>query len=585
MLTSSFAFQAFATNIALALILAFGVRVAAARLDGGRPRAGAAAKGALFGGAAVLCMAFPIEVAPGVIVDLRSLMVFLAGPFGGPLASLVAGALAGAYRLYLGGLGMAAGTGAVVTAAALGALAAWRVGRLDSLAKEVAAGASLLLTLPWFLAIDGIAFGVTLLETLALPYAVFYVGGTVLLSQILMIDIRRQEAEQGLQQSLQRFQDMTGLASDWFWEMDAALRFTYFSPRFERLTGLRVSECVGLNRADLIADVDPEALAAHKATLARHEPFHEFRYQIRTAHGERRFVTTSGVPVFDAEGRFTGYRGIGRDITADMARARDLEAARAEAEAANHAKSGFLAAMSHELRTPLNAILGFSEILKEEQFGPHSSPRYREYAGHVHDAGTHLLSLVNDILDLAKIESGRRELEREACDPAQTIDFALRLIGQRAEGKGVAIARDIKRGSLQAYWDTRAVHQILLNILGNAVKFTPPGGTVRLDARQDPAADHGRGAYAITVADNGPGIPETDIPRLFEAFAQARGRNDAAEGTGLGLPIARALAEAHDGTIALSSRAGEGTRVRIELPLASRNAAATAETPFTALSA
>ncbi len=227
---------------------------------------------------------------------------------------------------------------------------------------------------------------------------------------------------------------------------------------------------------------------------------------------------------------------------------------------ANAAKSEFLANMSHELRTPLNAILGFSDLMRTEMLGPVGHPSYRSYADDIHASGSHLLTLINAILDLSKIEAGKYELREAEVDPWQVVEDARRIVSLRAAQGVVTIVNDVPRGGL-VWADPLAMRQVALNLATNAVKFTPPGGTVRASAK---ILD---GAFGLQVSDTGCGIAPEDLDRVFESFGQ--GRHDVASaevGTGLGLAIVRGLMRAHGGDATISSEPGKGTKVLITLP-------------------
>jgi two-component system cell cycle sensor histidine kinase PleC len=236
--------------------------------------------------------------------------------------------------------------------------------------------------------------------------------------------------------------------------------------------------------------------------------------------------------------------------------------ARRRAEAANVAKSRFLATMSHELRTPLNAILGFSEVMKSEILGPMENPSYKEYAGNIHDSGRHLLHLINEILDLSRIEAGRYELHEQ---PVRLIDVAEdchRLLKLRAESKGLSIVLDLDEQLAQIWVDERAMRQVCLNLLSNALKFTPKGGriTLTVGAAKD-------GGQILSVKDTGPGIPRDEIPKVLQAFGQGSLAHQIAEGgTGLGLPIVQNLVELHGGNFELRSELRKGTEAIVHLP-------------------
>jgi two-component system cell cycle sensor histidine kinase PleC len=240
----------------------------------------------------------------------------------------------------------------------------------------------------------------------------------------------------------------------------------------------------------------------------------------------------------------------------------ESDAARHRAEQASLAKSAFLANMSHELRTPLNAILGFSEIIGSKAMGPGAVDQYAEYGNYIHSSGDHLLSLINDILDLSKIEAGRLSLRESELDLRRLMDDTAQMMSARAVASGVALAVHVERSFPNLHADERAVRQILANLVSNAIKFTPPGG--RVTAFASVLAD---GSPAFGVDDTGLGIALEDQEKVFESFGQ--GRHDAVladKGTGLGLPIVRGLTEAHGGKVRLESVPSRGTRITITLP-------------------
>ncbi len=238
------------------------------------------------------------------------------------------------------------------------------------------------------------------------------------------------------------------------------------------------------------------------------------------------------------------------------------EEARLRAEEANQAKSRFLATMSHELRTPLNAILGFSEIMRSEILGPHENPTYKEYANDIHESGQHLLTLINEILDISRIEAGRYELHEAPVALVSVAEDCERLLRLRAESKGLRIVERFEPDLPQLFADERALRQICLNLLSNAIKFTPTGGTVTLAIGRTPA-----GGQFLSVKDTGPGIPEQEIPRVLRSFGQGSLAHHSAEGgTGLGLPITKGLTELHDGTFEIRSKLRQGTAVTVTFP-------------------
>jgi two-component system, cell cycle sensor histidine kinase PleC len=236
--------------------------------------------------------------------------------------------------------------------------------------------------------------------------------------------------------------------------------------------------------------------------------------------------------------------------------------ARRRAETANTAKSRFLATMSHELRTPLNAILGFSEVMKAEMFGPLDNPKYSEYAGNILDSGKHLLHLINEILDLTRIESGRYELHEEPVRLADITDECHRLLKLRAEGKGIEVSEEGDPDLPVVWADQRALRQICLNLMSNALKFTPKGGHITLGVGAMPD-----GGQYLSVRDTGPGIPADEIPKVLQAFGQGTLAHQTAEGgAGLGLTIVQNLIELHGGSLVLTSELRKGTEAKIILP-------------------
>jgi len=258
-----------------------------------------------------------------------------------------------------------------------------------------------------------------------------------------------------------------------------------------------------------------------------------------------------------------GYRAEKDALIAELEQARAVsEEARARAEAASEAKSKFLATMSHELRTPLNAILGFSEVMKDEMLGPINNPAYRSYAADIHESGQHLLKLINEILDISRIEAGRYQLAEQPVNIIATLQDCRRLLRLRSDGKGIRILTDFDPGMPKLWADERAVRQICLNIISNAIKFTPPGGTVLLRAGMTEA-----GEPMLSVRDTGPGIPEAEIEHVLSSFGQGSQAQDKAEGgTGLGLPIVRGLIDLHGGRFELRSAVGVGTEVIVTFP-------------------
>ncbi|MEN0041408.1 MAG: HAMP domain-containing sensor histidine kinase [Pseudomonadota bacterium] len=238
------------------------------------------------------------------------------------------------------------------------------------------------------------------------------------------------------------------------------------------------------------------------------------------------------------------------------------EEARRRAEEANLAKSRFLATMSHELRTPLNAILGFSEIMTNEVMGPIDNSHYKEYLADIHRSGAHLLKLINEILDLSRIEAGRYELNEEPVKLGHAVEESQQMVKLKASQKNVQLVIQLQPDMPPVWADARAVRQIVLNLLSNALKFTPSGGTIWLKC----GWTSGGGQY-ITIRDTGPGIPEEEIPIVLSSFGQGSiAIKSAEQGTGLGLPIVQALMQMHEGRFDLRSKLRAGTEVTATFP-------------------
>jgi signal transduction histidine kinase len=235
--------------------------------------------------------------------------------------------------------------------------------------------------------------------------------------------------------------------------------------------------------------------------------------------------------------------------------------AKESAEKANRTKSMFLATMSHELRTPLNAVIGFAEMMDSELYGPLGDSRYREYTGIIHGAGRHLLDLINDILDMSKIEAGKHEIRRENINISDIVRDGLTLMAEGASSGGVRLNEDVPESALIIEADRRAMKQILLNLLSNAIKFTPFGGDVTVTAEQRD------GRVILSVRDTGIGIPQDQIYRLGNPFVQIRNNAGTSQnGTGLGLALVRSLTEMQDGLFKIESEEGRGTLVSVSFP-------------------
>lgn len=340
----------------------------------------------------------------------------------------------------------------------------------------------------------------------------------------------------------------------------------FISPVAEKMLGVHVRELMGQGLFGLVHVADrPAFLTAISGAIGGTNSSVEFRV--------RNNSTSADAPHFlwiemrchaanRAGDEAVEIVGVMRDISERKAHEEELQAARAEADRANAAKSYFLATMSHELRTPLNAIIGFSELLASTEMQPVEPARRAEYAGLIHESGLHLLSVVNGVLDMSRIESGNFVLDPEPFDFAELIRGCTSLLSLKAEAGGIALVEEIERDLPEINADKRACKQILINLLSNGVKFTPAGGRVVVSGRCE------RGEIVLTVADTGVGVAEEDLPHLGDPFFQASasyGRNF--EGTGLGLSVVKGLIGLHGGSFAVESALGAGTRVVVRLPL------------------
>lgn len=346
---------------------------------------------------------------------------------------------------------------------------------------------------------------------------------------------------------------------------DSDWHIEYVNPAYERLSGKWSKELLGRD----LRHKEFESLAADSwadicARVAGGETWHgEIRR--RKPDGRRLWADVSLYRLVPGSGDVEHYVCLQEDVSERKQILNDLVAEKEKAETLNQMKSNFVARMSHEFRTPLNAILGFSEIIANEIYGKCDNPKYIEYADNIHSSGAHLLSLINDVLDLSKLESGKESLFPQRIDLSDVINDVATLVAGEAAKQQVTLKTVDRLEGFPVFADRRAVKQVLLNLLSNGIKFTPQGGSVIITA--EPRQDAG---VRITIADSGCGIDQAEIPKICEPYERAGSayvRN--APGTGLGLPIVKRLVELQNGELHIASELGAGTTVTVTLPGAS----------------
>lgn len=369
--------------------------------------------------------------------------------------------------------------------------------------------------------------------------------------------------EQRASYALSRLEDITRLMAEWVWEVGADGRITFVSERVTQDLGFHASHFLG-RTFDEIGAFTEERRACVAPDWS--SPFRDAAYEIRDVEGKVRRLLISGLPIYHPETwQYEGACGTARDITeirASREAKASLEYANRILRETNNAKSAFLAGVSHELRTPLNAILGFSQILNDQMFGPIENNQYLEYISGIHESGEHLLSLVNDVLDLSRIEAGELVLDEAEIDIKKTVMTCLNMVRHMPESRGIDLHQSVTDDLPKLRADERMVRQVLLNLLSNAVKYTPEGGKVTIAAGMTE-----KSGICFEISDTGVGIPESDLALVLRPFGR---RNpelaDKVHGFGLGLTIADALMRQHNGVLAIESEVDKGTKVKVVFP-------------------
>lgn len=396
---------------------------------------------------------------------------------------------------------------------------------------------------------------------------------------------RAQDALAAVRRLRAQHDEVLSTVSDWVWEIDADWRFRRSSTRSDEVLGFEPTFLLARDFFE-VGEVlaNPRVPGLRPPNKRRRAPFEHVLYRLETADTGERLFELSAIPKFDEEtGAFTGFQGSARDVTQEIAadrRARDyraeleralaglktknaeLDDALARARAADQAKNEFLAMVGHELRTPLNAVIGFAQLMDDATFGPLGNERYDAYVDDILSSSKHLLGVINDIIDVVKLELNEIRLQYDEIGVPQLLETCLSFVREKARKEGIHLTVEAGEAVPKLIADPQKARQMLVNLLSNAVKFTGAGGRIAVTAR---AAD---GWIYLAVADTGIGIPADRQESIMQPFQQADASlSRSYDGLGLGLPLTRRLAEAHGGALELDSVEGEGTTVTVVLPL------------------
>jgi cell cycle sensor histidine kinase DivJ len=384
----------------------------------------------------------------------------------------------------------------------------------------------------------------------------------------VMVQLVYRQSEHAVRAGEERYRLLAENVTDMITCHDEKGRVSFASHAAQQLSGEPTQKLLGDGLFERVHVADrPAYMTALSRSLANNEPMAvEFRVRRAGSADAPRYVWVEMRcrPVDEVSGTLMrpGIVAVTRDISERKAQEAELLRTRDEAESASRAKTQFLANMSHELRTPLNAVIGFSEILNRELFGTLGEARYRDYARLIHESGEHLLNVVNGILDMSKIEAGKFNIVKEPFDVAPLVKSCCDIMRHTAEQRSLPLIMDVAPNIPELPADKRACKQMLLNLISNAIKFTDPGGWVRVSARKTGET------VELSVADNGIGIAEADLPKLGNPFVQANNSYDRShDGAGLGLSVVKGLARLHGGRLDLISVLGQGTTATIVLPL------------------
>jgi PAS domain S-box-containing protein len=382
---------------------------------------------------------------------------------------------------------------------------------------------------------------------------------------------KRKIAEDALRESEERYALAIKGANEGIWDWDIKSNYLFVSERLEEIAGIGLFKKLKSNNNAVTEDfifshMHPDDRATYRDNLRRHLkgelPLFNCEFRVTRLDKKIRWIRNRGQALFDSSGRAYRMTGSMDDITERKLAEEGHIKAKNMAEIASRTKTEFLANVSHELRTPLNAIIGFSDLMKTEIFGPIGHSKYIDYANTISDSGQHLLAIINDILDVSRVEVGELEFNPEKVTLLPVFETSMRLVQERANLGGVLLRRNIQKNLPAVNGDPRRLKQVMLNLLSNAVKFTPKGGSVTLKAYQTKT-----GTLVISVTDTGIGMKASDIPRVMTPFVQVDSRlSRKYEGTGLGLPLSEALVNQHGASMKIKSKPGKGTTVSLSFP-------------------
>lgn len=583
-------------NLSIFIVLVIGYGVLTDRLGPKPASLRLPLLGIFFGVIAVACMHAKIQVWEGVIVDQRNSVVALGAFFGGPIVAGISGVMAAGYRFYLGGQGAFAGMIGVIIAATLGTLLHYLAGMKTPSPLRIGIGSAIIAIglLPGFLLVGDLATGWALLKKVAIPFGLATFTGMFIGGLLLAWENRRQLSEAERAQSEEQFRILFETSEVAVFSLDMTETLDWISDLrsrgwedLESHLANQNGKLPDLARAVHVLDVNKAALRLLKNSSKEECPRNwealfgdssddlllqvlraiwweapNFRVEtsLVTPTGESiRVVLSLPIPADRDQARNVPLTLL--DIT-ERARAEEQrDEALREAERANEAKTEFLATMSHELRTPLNAILGFSDVLTSQYFGPPGAGKYKEYASYIHRSGRMLLDLVDDLLDIAAIEAGKRTLNLDSVDLSHIVAESSLMVKQAADRSGLDLIYALPGDLPPVQADERAIKQVLLNLMSNAIRNTESGGRVHVSATVD-------GRFVdIVVSDSGRGIPAELLDRVARPFfRREQDPHKADEGWGLGLAIAKSLTELHNGQFQISSQVGEGTVITVRLP-------------------